>query len=616
MEFENFLFELSPLFSSTVNELAENQNLHDKVLTKLDELAVALRSEFNRDLIRESGILQELSNLKYDPSLVDIFSEVIRCLANAVADNDTNRQLISDNLSLMLIVKSIIERIDYNMDKNSQFEIGKRSLILIRNLYLDQIPKNRELLEGIVMSLIKFILTNFQTLIINLNDDYLSEMSKIVFDLLSSFFDDEKIYTEESFYNACIPPYPQLLTLLEEYTKRIAKMGSIFQDSNDYENSEEDDYEEPCDLTNLILLSEIIEKLLKKGLQLTEEDDSLSGLKLLLSSLNNLENCDFQFPSKLILLRRLSFLIQCVTSNLGLDIPVNDFRNQLPFDLTLYSFENIFNLFEVISRDKSAKKYQISCLSFIIANMLDDKSNMKKWQNAYSISKYIKLVYENYQFADAYLYIPLLDLIRKSIGIMNIIEDQSSLEMMWRWFNDHVVDRVDMIQDLSRYYKLLMNKLLAIEYGQVLYNSNILSYEKLYSKDYVFTILLISKLSKYLLQSGNNSKLYELIETSIKGVSQEKERVTNVLPEFFKAIGVYIREYSLANNVNVPFYLYDHKEKFIQLLKMVIEDTQNQSPATLNNLKFCVGMILSNENIKNKFFAEDIFTLKALFSQI
>ncbi|KAL6925413.1 hypothetical protein ACO0SA_000008 [Hanseniaspora valbyensis] len=620
MDFESLLFELTPLFDPNVQNLSKNQTLHQNILTGLDKLAVALRSEFNRDLVRESGLLSKLCNVQFEIDITDVFSEIIRCLANAVADNDSNREIIIKNTDLLNTVKKIIDNFDYLTDSTGSFEICKRSLILLRNLFIEEIPKDKKVLESFVSSFMSYILNNCQNIAINLNNEYLSEVSKIVYDLLSSFLDDEKIYTEKTFYEKCVPPYPQMLTLLEEYSKRITKMGDLFKDHKEGDQEEEDDdddeYEEPSDLTNIIFMSEIIEKLLKKSIQLTEENESLNGLKLLLSSLNNLENCNFQFPSKLILLRRISFIIQCITSNLALDLPDNDFRNQLPFDLTIYSFENIFNLFQVISKDESVKNYQISVLSFIISNMLDDKTNLKKWQSAYSITKYIHLVYETYQYSDPYLYIPILDLIRKSVSIINIIDDPKALELVWKFANDHIVERLDLIQDLARFYKLMMNKLLAIEYGQLLFESNILAYEKLYCKDYVMMILLISKLSKYLLQSDNNKKLFDMIDKSIDGVTNESEKVSNVLPEFFKAVGVYIREYSLVNNNNLVFYLSENKLKFIHLLKMVVNDKEHQSPATLNNLKFCIGMVISNDNVKNKFEEEDVSILKELFGNI
>lgn len=617
MDFEELLYDLTPLFNADLKTLSKNQGFHQEVLKKLDELAVSLRTPSNRQIVRESGLLQKLCEINFINGAADIFSEVERCLANAVADDETNVKVVTQNLSFIGTIITIIENLDYATDSTSNFEIGKRACILVRNLFIQNIPQEKDVLESFVAGFMSFILKNFQNIITHPEDAYLSDITKIVLDLLSSFLDDSNIYTQNAFYQRSTPPFPQLLTLLEMYSKRVSTMSDVFKDTEEeIEDASEDEYEEPSDLTNLIFLTEIIEKLLKKSIQLTDEDPSLNGLKLLLSSLSILENCRFQFSSKLILLRRVSFIIQCITSDLSLDLPQDDFRCNFSFDLSIYSFESIFSLFEIIARDDCIKQYQISVLSFILSNMLDEKVTLKQWQSLYPISAYTKLVYENYKFADPYLYIPILDLMRKSISIVNFVEDASILELFWKLANDHIVDRLELIHDLSRFYKLLMNKLLAVEYGQLLYDSNILKYEKLYSKSYAINILLISKLSKYLLNADQNERLFAMIDKALEGIINEKESFSNILPEFFKALGVYIREYSLANNNNLPFYLSNNRPKLIELLSTVIEDKNNLSPAAKNNFKFCIGMVLSNENIATKFKEEDISSLKGWFAEL
>lgn len=617
MDFEELLYDLTPLLNPDLKTLSKNEDFHQKVLKKLDELAVSLRTPSNREVVRESGLLKQLCNINYVNGGIDIFSEVLRCLANAVADDDKNVKVVTQNTSFIFTIISIIENLDSATDVNRNFEIGKRACILVRNLFIEHIPQEKEVLESFSAGFMSFILKNFQNIVAHPEDSYLADITKIVLDLLSLFLDDPNIYTEKEFYQRSIPPFPQLLTLLEMYSKRVSTMSNVFkEDEQEIEDESEEEYEEPNDLTSLIFVSEIVEKLLKKSIQLKEEDPSLNGLKLLLSSLNILENCNFQFPSKLILLRRISFIIQCVTSDLSLDLPQDDFRCNLSFDISIYSFESIFALFEIIARDDSTKRYQISVLSFILSNMLDEKVTLKKWQAIYPISNYIKLVYENYKFADPYLYIPILDLLRKSISIVNFVEDASVLELFWRLANDHIVERLDLIQDLSRFYKLLMNKLLAVEYGQILYDSNILKYENLYSKNYAIIILLISKLSKYLLGADQNERLLAMIDKALEGILGEKESFLNILPEFFKALGVYIREYSLANYNDLPFYLSQNRPKFIQLLSTLIDEKSNLSPASKNNLKFCIGMVLSNKNIANKFEQEDLLLLKEWFAEL
>lgn len=614
MDYSEFLFNIEPLFEKSGQEIKDNISLHDQLLSSLDELAVSLRSEFNRDLIRQSSLLNKLLTVKYEASIEDLFSEIVRCLANAVADNDQNREILKGNVSFLLTLKSIVDQFDYEKDADEHFEIGKRCFILLRNLYIQDIPQDQLVKENMLNTFYKFIQNNGEALITKWDNEYLLDVTKCVFDLISLFLDDDQLYNDPQFYDKNVPPYSLFFYVLNEFALLITHMKDQF-DTEDGNNEEQnEDYEEPATLTILVLTSEIVEKLLKKSIQITGEDDSLQSLNLILGGLGHLENCEFQFPSKLILLRRYSFIIQCMTSNLSLDLSANDYRAKLPFDLRIYSVDKISAMLLKALNDKQHRNcYQVSALSFIIANKLESKDELKAWKQTVNIKDFILKVCEKYKYMDPYLYIPILDLLRKSISLLDNINDASALNSLWDLLETHVHDRLDMISDLSRFYKLLLNKVFAVEYGQTLFDSGILNFNKIYNADPVLCMALVSKLSRPMIKEMKFNELNALLDTSINGIKDNK----SVLAEFFKSAGVYIREFSLLKDISPEtFYIFEKKESFIELVKEVVTSKETQSPATLNNLKFCVGMVLSNDSIKSLFAQEYLEQLSSHFSRL
>lgn len=614
MDYSKFIYQIEPFFVKSSDYIKSNQGLHDQLLNTLDELAVSLRSDFNRDLIRKSSLLNKLVNINYHEDIKDLYSELIRCLANAVADNDENREILTSNIQFLLTIKEIVDQFDYEKDASEHFEIGKRCYILLRNLYIQDIPQDQQVKENMMNTFYKFIQNNGQAIITKWENEYLIDVTKCVFDLISLFLDDEDLYNDSKFYDNNVPPYSLFVYLMNEFSLLITHMKEHFNTDEEENDENNEDYEEPAILTILVLTSEIIEKLLKKSVQITGEDESLHSLGLILTGLGHLENCDFQFPSKLILLRRFSFIIQCMTSNLSLDLSANDYRASLPFDLTIYAVDKLSTLLLTALNDASHKNcYQVSALSFIIANKLENKDELKMWKKAVSINEFIVKVCEKYKYADPYLYIPILDLIRKSVSLIDNINDSAVLNSLWDLMENHIHDRLDMISDLARFYKLLLNKLFAIEYGQVLFDSGILNFGKIYNSDPVLCMSLVSKLSRSMLKDGKYDELNQLLDTSMNQV----EGNPNILPEFFKAIGVYLRDVSLVTDITVEtFYISKNQDKFIQLVESVISSKDRQSPATINNLKFCIGIILSSGNIKSLLSDDYVSKLSDLFSRV
>lgn len=111
MDYEKILFGLQPILNaSSVKDVPMNDVYLGSYLTVMDQLAISLREPNNRDVIGKTGLLsnlvrvleQTLDYCFHDTNILnhdkiaffEISSEMIRCIANAISDNDDNRQIL------------------------------------------------------------------------------------------------------------------------------------------------------------------------------------------------------------------------------------------------------------------------------------------------------------------------------------------------------------------------------------------------------------------------------------------------------------------------------------------------------------------------------------------
>lgn len=113
MDYEELLFGLKPIINAQSISDIPVQNVYlTSYLTVLDQLAVHLRAPTNRDVVRETGLLTQL--LQVLEMILDVAfqsgsdnipwlklsSELIRCVANSMVENNSNRVLlIGDDLT-------------------------------------------------------------------------------------------------------------------------------------------------------------------------------------------------------------------------------------------------------------------------------------------------------------------------------------------------------------------------------------------------------------------------------------------------------------------------------------------------------------------------------------
>ena len=167
MDFEALIFNLNPLLDTDTVVSVDPTSL-DHYLAALDSLAVGLRSPNNRDLVGQSGLLLKLvlatesilsrcfeckrlerSNEGDDNDnavwlYFKLASELVRCLANALVDNDDNRKIFlnadgSEVSALVTIYTGKILQLS-ELDRHADPHVGSlqmRVIVLIKNLCLE-----------------------------------------------------------------------------------------------------------------------------------------------------------------------------------------------------------------------------------------------------------------------------------------------------------------------------------------------------------------------------------------------------------------------------------------------------------------------------------------------
>ncbi|KAH3680891.1 hypothetical protein WICMUC_000034 [Wickerhamomyces mucosus] len=140
MDLEQVLFGLDSFVNDCENDKESFQSVYkDSYIRLLDQLAVLLRNPETRDdeLIKlnlfkfvECGTYL-VSNLENSSDFRELSLELIRVLANAIADNNINRQVLAKNTNF---IKSLGENLKNNFDDD---ELNERILILLKNLIID-----------------------------------------------------------------------------------------------------------------------------------------------------------------------------------------------------------------------------------------------------------------------------------------------------------------------------------------------------------------------------------------------------------------------------------------------------------------------------------------------
>lgn len=147
MDFEKILFDLQPIIGApNIDAIPLDADSQERYLSILDEVAVFFRAEHNRIIAGSSGLLKSLLRVLkealpkcFDDAQSTAFwwsfaSELIRCVANSLVDNDDNRKILFEEGSTIL--DRYVGRILVLNHKDNE-ELLLRTLAMTKNMCLE-----------------------------------------------------------------------------------------------------------------------------------------------------------------------------------------------------------------------------------------------------------------------------------------------------------------------------------------------------------------------------------------------------------------------------------------------------------------------------------------------
>lgn len=158
MDLEHVLFGLSTFVNDCEEKKLNVDNVYkESYLKLLDQMALLLREESTRDhdLIR-SNLPKFIDSADYllvnqeQPGYNELLLEVIRVLANSIADNDVNRRQLSSKSDF---IEHLSNQLESKPDDSS---LNERILILLKNLVIDT-PDVAKDVSFITQSLLSYI---------------------------------------------------------------------------------------------------------------------------------------------------------------------------------------------------------------------------------------------------------------------------------------------------------------------------------------------------------------------------------------------------------------------------------------------------------------------------
>ncbi|CCD24928.1 Bem4p NDAI_0E01120 [Naumovozyma dairenensis CBS 421] len=602
MDLETLAFDLQPLF--VLEENSEDQiskEFHDKFVVLLDDLAISLREPNNRKVLYESGLLSKLINRlnslltrtfnaqDHNEKLWQLCSELIRCIANAIVDNDTNRALlVQDEYNQFLKEHfSNVLKLSSNAfpgDNALLSELQLRSLILIKNLFIDNF-QYCELFSP-------YIKTPLLNLLENSANTYLNEDSPILFttDVLVDVIDVDNNNNNNN--NDITLEY---MRFLAEFIEKVSKtvINIDISDTNDGTNSENDiemtDENSIDDTSSEIIFNicQFFEKIVESetdNIDLSNYPKSVTELQTaLLDALNIL--ADKEYPNKLIVMRRIVSIIGHISAN-----PTNTNKDQKQ----LYQ--------EIIL--SSTKGYTLAASLIGLSNSILSRKDADKILQKITLEKFIQITKH---FKDPMQFQGFLHIFKKLLSLSNAMFLQNDDLLQLTTILKIAKDQSTYFKNLSQLLYSLVQKLLT-----VLPSSTICQLIKEKTKYPFLDVIMNSEdliicltLDKILVNSNNGvpnetmellwSRFFKFEESGISRNNNKGDAVQlPLIYQLTKTLGIYYKNL-VTQKQDIDSIIPQYGSNILELLKFIIplkNQTDNASRGVFNNGRFISGMLL------------------------
>ncbi|CAI4052749.1 hypothetical protein N7582_005551 [Saccharomyces uvarum] len=600
MDYEEILFGLQPILNaSTIKDVPMNDVYLGSYLIVMDQLAVSLREPNNRNIVGKTGLLaslvrvleQALDHCLHDANISDndkvaffkVVSELIRCVANAMIDNDDNRDTVlsvGKNKLLSYYIGGILKLDQISLDDTDDSllnDLQMRSIALLRNFCAggeNYMEKLAPFIRGPLFSMLKT--TQYTYLAsadqVTLGTELLKELLK---------FHYKKIQISDLFF-------------LSQYIKRISlkvqnvelppiedeTLAANTEVQHDFINEESDD-ETNINLALLLDLSTCLETIVAKDedINFSGEDEVVLNIqKNILASLDCLTPKTFN--NKLIIMRRLVSCAGNISANL-----TNSNEKEQPLCI-----ETIKN---------STNSYTLAAALIILCNSIASKADADALIKLVSFSELIQV---GSVFTDPVQYQGFLDLARKLLSLENAmwLDAKDLVTLFQTMKNCH--EQAKFFSNLTPLLTNLLNKVLT-----VLPSSKI---QGLISSDRTIMAFIIEHgtltcciaMDKLLVSktSCSTETLKPLWDSIFKfqNLGQSEQLSVSDLFHITKTVGIYLRNANAANDVspieNILFI--DYPQKLILMLETILSFKNNKdkgSESCFNNGKFIAGMILN-----------------------
>ncbi|CAL9737331.1 GTPase-GDP dissociation stimulator Bem4p [Monosporozyma servazzii] len=615
MDYEDILFGLQPILNATSIKDVPIQDVYlQSYITVMDQLAVSLRAPQNRDLVRETGLLTQILRVLEDtldvaihePENIDnlkywqLASELIRCVANCLVDNNTNRKLIlkisesspiptkvSKNPLVDYYMTKILTYIKYtNENEDIMRAVQLRSIVLLRNLVLENSEYAIRIAKTILGPLLTYLKYSEHT--------FQEEPDNMVLALDLLLDVTKEISTGYSL---------DTLLFLTRFCKRIATVVESIPQENDNDNDgptvgeeppEEDPYSEM-----LFSLSECIEVVVSQqdnGINFASKEISTIQNELL-TTLSVLK--DKFFANKLIMMRRLVSIAGNISA-----IPTNSNINDRPI------------CYQVI-RD-SQDGYTIAAALIILSNSInsrDDVSAVLKeitLDDVINVAQYIKdpLGFQGY-----------LDILQKLMNLSNSMFLSHETVATLFYIVSKCSEQAQFFPSLSELIDKLLKKAITVLPSNSLFalidqpNENNAMVNFITKRGSFVSCLLLDKLLVAKKETSPDT-LIPLWDSIFKfsdsadnlggQISGTQNISVPLLFQLTKTIGIYLKNCVNTplggNEPNIIFTKYF--EPMTEMIRVIIplrSNTDKGSESIYNNGRFIAGMIhklLSTVDVK------------------
>ncbi|SCU95437.1 LAME_0F12156g1_1 [Lachancea meyersii CBS 8951] len=569
MDFKHILHQLQPLLNDgTLAKTCEDQDVARHYVSSLSELAVSLRAPANRDTIRDSGVLErflDLLNTTLDQKsiatgVIAVLSELVRCLANCLADNGPNRSVFMSQCVLKTGLENCqLPRLlnpEIAADNDLASSLRLRSLALIKNLCLDNETYAQDCSKILTTALFQMLRSS------RLDSAHEDEIDSIAMasDLLFEFtkFSHNKVRAVE-------------IQILVQLLRCVAPKAGTNAPSKD-ESDQEDPYGEICQL-----LAGTLETIVLRN-ETIDFSDSAATHKLqkaLLESLATLE-LKANLENKLIIMRRLVSVVGLISAN-------KSNSNLQDQDMC----------YEVLQRTDGG--YTAAAALIVLSNSVSSRQVADKICDNISLGSLIKACQN---FRDPVQFQGFLDLTKKLLNLSNVHDLQEpDLALL---FSELKIchDQCQYFQGLSPLVDAFLDKLIALLPGSVL--RKLLAHENFKSviieRGGIASALLLDKL--VLQKNGRDDKILADLWTSVfrlhdSSVTQSQGVSTPFLFQLMKSLGIYLR----SLNTQDPNLVFEsHSQQLSMLLDTIaplVTKTDSASRSIHNNGRFVAGMIVN-----------------------